>query len=704
MEVTKLLMMNYLPYAKGTIINRAIPQIDGLKPSQRRVLYTMHEMGLDKESTIRAKSSRIAGQVLKYHPHGDDAVYDTMVRMSVDHEAMNVPYIDSKGNFGKVYSSSLQYANKRYTEAKLTKVASEFFKGIDENAVDFVPNFDNSDTEPVILPVSFPNILVNANKGIAVGTSSNIPCFSLKNVCNATKGILKGEITDCEQLADVLGVPEFTTGGFVHADKNSLVELAKTGYGTFTISGAVNTYTDRIIIYEIPYNTTCDDIEDAIRERAKSGELKEVSNVKNETDINGFKMTVHLKRGSNVHAVLNKLCRLTPLRNNITFKTRVIIDNKCKELGILDLLHEWIIFRRTTIRRILTYNINKKKDRRHKLSAWEKIYNRIPEVLKFLSEHKYDESREWLAKVFNMDDIQVDVIMDTKISNVTVDKAIKALSEIKEIDDEIKTLDFIINNDSEIDKKIIEDLDRIVKIYGTENKTQQADIIVPEPVVREEDLISDEPVMVAITKKFLIKRFTTIKEMSNYSVPAGDAELMRFNIKNNDHLLVFTTSGAVHKLLVNDIDASRGGFKENIATKLGLLDTSQIIWIDAAGDYSGYFNLIYPNGKGVRVFYNRASGKRAKYIGLYKECEPGNYWVTRSNKFFMITQKRKASYCDLSNLGIISARSAFKIARVNSGDRIYGLQPLERVPNINNIDIQRYCRDYTVNIGEDQLW
>lgn len=704
MDIEKVLMSNYLPYAKGTIISRAIPQIDGLKPSQRRLLYTMHKMGLGKENANRSKSSKVCGQTMTYHPHGDGTIYDTAVRMSVDHEGLNVPYIDSKGNFGKVYSSDLQYAASRYTEVKLTRVCAELFDGIDEDAVDFMPNFDNTEVEPTILPVKFPNILVNPSKGIAVGTSSNIPCFALKNVCKATQEILRNNVTTCEELADILGVPEFTSGGFIHADKNALVNLVKTGHGSFTYSGTVTTYPNKIVIYEIPYNTTCEEIKKAIVERVKSGELKEVSDVSNDIDIKGFRMTVNLKRGANPAAVLKKLCRMTTLRTQISFRTRVVIDNRCRELGLLELLHEWIKFRQETLKRVYRYRLNKKLDREHILSVWEVIKPRLREVVKFISENNTETVRTWLKNVFSFDDVQIDYILDIKLSNITVDKADKSIKELYKLRDEIKDIQDILVNEARINQIIIDEQDEIIKLYGKDSRVQQAPMIVEEKEPKEEEVISDEKVMVIVTKNFYMKRFVTLREIQNYTEPENDKELLRFNIKNNDYLLVFTCDGTVHKILVNDIDASRGGFKETIASKIGLDDPSKIIWIDNAGDYKGYFNLVYPNGRGTRVYYSRATGKRSKYIGLFQPCEPKQQWITRADKFFIITRNAKASYCDLSLLGMFSARSAFKVARISSGDSILGIQPIEKVPDINAIDIERYSKEYTVKIGEDKLW
>ena len=702
MDIKNVLISNYLPYAKGTIIGRAIPSIDGLKPAHRRILYTMNKMGLQRGNKM--KSSAIVGQVMKIHPHGDAAIYDTMVRLATGNEALNVPYVESKGNFGKVYSDSLAYAAPRYTEAKLTPICKEVFDGIDENAVDMVENFDNTMMEPTLLPVKFPSILVNPSNGIAVGLSSSIPSFSLTKTCQATIGILKGNVTNAEQLMDILGVPEYTTGGFIHASKADLIKLGETGKGSFVFSGTVTTYPDRIVIDEIPYNKSAEAIVDAIEQHVKSGELKEVIEVSDEIDLKGFRLVVLLRRSANSREVLKKLCRLTPLRTSISYNTRVIIGDKCEEVGLLELLNHWIDFRATCIQRVYQFRRDKAADEEHLLRAWELLKLDIRTVAQLIASITEAEAKLALMNHYKLDEQQADYILDMKIKQFTEDNLAKKLKELAERRQLMADCDKVLGSNNEKYKIIIEDLERIIKNYGKDNKTHMADPIVEEDQTKVEEKVDDSVVNVIMTRSGFVKRLASVRDMTSYSLPDGEEEQVRWVCKNSEHILVFTYSGDVHKILVNSIDASRGGLKDEIYKLCGLMNKDEIMLVDTSGDYSKYFNLVYPNGRGTRVYYSKAVGNRKKYKSLFEPCQPGKCFVTFADEFFMITAKRKAAYCNLELMGLLTKRVAFKVARVNSGDCIIGLQPTSRVPDMSKIDIDKYNKDYTVCINEDVLW
>lgn len=702
MDITKVLMTNYLPYAKGTIIGRAIPSIDGLKPAQRRILYTMYKMGLLKGGKL--KSSNIVGQTMKIHPHGDMAIYETMVRMATGHEALNCPYVDSKGNFGKFYSEDLAFAAPRYTEAKLTDICAELFEGIDENAVDFIQNFDNTTTEPTLLPVKFPNILVNPSSGIAVGTSTDIPSFALTNVCDATIGIINGTIKDYAGLMKVLGTPEFTTGGHVHADDDALNTLGKTGAGSFIVSGTVTTYPDKIEIFEIPYDTKIEKIIKAVEECVKDGSLKEVSNISDEVDINGLKVVIELKRGANSRLVLQKLCALTPLRMKMSFRTRVIIEDKLEELGLYQLLEKWIEFRLASITRIYKYRLEKLNKQVHLLEAWEKIKLDIKDVARLIADRNETNARDELMKFYNLDELQADYILDMRIRMFTQDNLAKKLNELDKNRQEVKNITDIVNSDSAKKSIIVNELTEIKNKYGTKKKTGHAPMIEEQENVKEEVVIDDVKVNVVMTKSGYIKRLVTLRDISNFELPDDEQEEKRWFLKNDGYILVFTYSGEVHKILIDSIDASRRGLQDEVYKLCRLQSKDEIMFVDATEDFSEYFNLVFPNGRGTRVNYSRAAGKRNKYVSLYPPCEKGRCWITKADKFFMITARRKAAYADISLLGKIGNRTAFKVARVNSGDMIYGLQPVENVPDIKSIDLSRYSKGYTINIGNDKLW
>lgn len=703
MEITKVLMSNYLPYAKGTIMERAIPGIDGLKPANRKILYTMYKMGLLKGD--KTKSSNIVGQTMKYNPHGDMSIYDTLVRMTVGAEYLNAPYIDNKGNFGKSYSRDLAYAAPRYTEAKLKEICSELFDNIDEDAVDFVNNFDDTTTEPVLLPVKFPSLLVNTSKGIAVAMSSAIPSFGLRDVCKATAGILNGTVTDCAELMEILGAPQFTTGGHIHMSEADKLQLAQTGKGTLIASGTVTTYPNRIEITEIPYRTTAEKIKEQVI-ALKNTEFRDVEDIDDQTDLKGFKMVVAVKPRGSSAAVLKKLCRFTDLRMSISFETRVIVGEECKKYGLLDLLHEWIQFRMTTLQRIYNYKLATQRVEEHLLEGWDKIKLDIRQVAMLIAEKDEDTACSALMEAYGLDEIQANHLLDMRLRRFTQGTLDKKLAALAEIRLSIAEVQRVLSSDAAKKKIIIDDLERIGAKYGEANRTRLvAPVSEIEPAEEEEVAkIDDSIVSVLLTKQGYLKRLVTLRDETNIRISEDDDVQKRWRVRNNSHILVFTCSGDVHKILVDGIDASRALPKEKVFQTLGLRSERDIIMVDAAGDYTGSFNIIYHNGRGTRVMYTKAIGNRPRYKSLYTEFDPAIDFVTKANKFFMITARRKAAYCDLDALASITNRVAFKVARVESSDRIFGIQPEANVPDISAINLDRYRKEYCISIGKDILW
>lgn len=706
MEISKVLLSNYLPYSKYTIILRAIPGIDGLKPVQRRLLYSMNNLGLGKAEAQRIKSVKVVGEVMsKYHPHGDTSIYEALVNMSTGYEGFNIPYVNGKGSFGKVYSRDLKCSAPRYTEAKLTPICAEFFDGIKEDAVDIVDNFDGTEREPVILPVKFPSILVNSSAGIAVGTSSNIPSFSLNNVCKATQGILKGTIKTPAELAEVLGAPEFTTGGFLHADSKSLEKLCATGRGSFVISGRVEVYSNQIVVTEIPYCTTAEDIMDAIDAHIKDDTLKGVKNVRDEIGLEGLRLVIEIKAGYNSRNVLRDLCRLTPLRSKISFRTRVIVGNRCKELSLLELLDEWIEFREQCLERVYKFRVDRDNEKEYLLSTWEHIKDDIAAVVQMISHNTEEVAKANLMQTYGLEEAQAEYLLDMKIRSITKDRANKALNELASIRERIANNKKVIADKNERYKIIYNDLDEMMSKYGSENKTVLAPELTEDDNKPASAKISDELTTVIYTKEGYIRRLVSMKDiMGTYVAPNGDEEVLRWNIRNNEYLLVFDRYGIVHKILVDDIDQGRGKLVDKLYEKAGLEKAEDLIYADACGDYTGYFNLVYPNGRGTRVLYSSASGNRKQYKSLYDEVKPGQYWITKENQFFMVTNRLKASYCDITNLGRLSNRTAFKVARLAIGDWFTRLVPYKDVPNKSLVNLDKYNKDYTVLIGDDVLW
>lgn len=703
MDLGKLLLDNYLPYAKATIISRAIPGIDGLKNVQRRLIYTMDKMGL--VTNDRVKSQKVNGQTMSLHPHGDSSIYESMVLMTKGYEGMNVPFVDGKGSFGKKYSRDLQYAAARYTEAKLTPICKELLDGINENAVDFVDNYDSSDKEPSLLPTKFPNIMINNSTGVAVATSSNIPCFSLKNVCSAVIGILDGTIIDFKTLANVLGAPEFPTGGFLHASDESLEQLCATGKGTFTISGKVEVYKDRIVITEIPYTTSAEDIMDQIELAVKEKRIHGVKDVRDEIGLEGLRLVVEIKSGYNAREVLDQLCRMTDLRTTISFRTRVIINNRCRTLNLLELLNNWIEFRENCIKRVYSFRKDKLVAEENIESTWEKIIGHIREVTDIIVENTEEQAFVELSKKFNLNDIQTNYLLDLKLRQITTSRAEAALKKVAKLREDIKYCNAVLNQDDVMRKLIIAEQEEMIKKYGKENCTIKAPEIV-EDNTKTEVKISNELVTVVLTKAGYLRRLNTLREMnSTFVAKNGDTEVRRWIIRNDSYILVFDRFGTVHKILVDDIDASsKATMTDRLIDMANIEKVSDVVWVDSCGDYSGYFNLIYPSGRGMRVYYSSAQGKRSQYKGLYDTVEPGGFCLTQSDQFFLITARNKAAYCDISYLGVMSTRQAFKVARVTGNDCFVRILPADKVPHIELIDLGRYSRGYTVSIGMDVLW
>ncbi len=386
MNINRIIMSKMLGYAKYTITDRAIPSIDGLKPVQRRIMYTMHNLGLDKANASPVKSVKVVGDTMgKYHPHGDRSIYSAMIMMSDAYEALNAPYVHGDSSFGKRYTRDIEAASMRYTEAKLAPISKEFFEGIDEGSIEMVRNFDNTENEPKLLPVKFPNILVNASDGIAVGISSCIPSYSLTSVCKATKGMIQKTINNNAELAEALGAPQFTTGGFLHASKESLEKLCATGRGSFVISGKVELYADRIVVREIPYTTTVEKILEDIDTAVKENKIKGIKDAVDAIGLDGLEIEITLKSGYNSREVLNKLCRYTTLRDTISYNTSVIINDRVRQdLGVWGVIEEWVKFREECIVKLYNNRLKKVYEEEHIQETWSKINGRLKEVIEIL--------------------------------------------------------------------------------------------------------------------------------------------------------------------------------------------------------------------------------------------------------------------------------------------------------------------------------
>lgn len=697
-------MNNYLPYAKEVITDRALPCIDGLKPVQRRVLVMMYEYGLlTKDFT---KSQKIVGLTMGLHPHGDSPIYEAMQVMTTGYDGINEPYIVSKGAFGKKYSRDLQCSAPRYTNVRLAPIVKEMFEGIDENAVDFVDNYDETDKEPVLLPVKFPNILVNSNPGVAVAMSSNIPTFSLVNVCKATAGVVSGRIKTPEELADVLGTPEFPTGGFLHASKESLEELSRTGKGRFMISGSVERYENRIVVTEIPFKTTAEDIMDAIEDAVREKRLTSVVDVNDEIGRHGLRIVIRTRKGEDTKKVLRQLNIMTPLRTSISYNTKFIHNGRCREVGLFELLEMWISFRREAIKRVFEFRAEENRVTEHKYSTWELIINDIAEVVSLIAKSNEQDAEIRLMKDWGLSKVQVDYLMGMQIRSITVNRASKCISDLKKVREKIAYYETAANDVNIINKVIEEEQYSIIEKYGKNNKTNAAPELDDTDFKPDSKVVSDEVVTVIFTNTGFVRRISSINSiMDKYVSKSGDEEVLRWTLKNNEYLLVFDRYGSVHKVLADRIDASnKAQMQDTLHGLAGLEKREDMVYVDVSGDYSGYFNLVYGNGRGVRVYYSKAKGKREHYKIGYDYLERGNYWITKENKFFMITDRRKAAYCNISDLGALMNRCAFKVANLTSKEKWVMLYEYSKLPSPDLIDLKKYNKPYPVLIRDDPFW
>ena len=503
-KITDTLEKNYMPYAISVIVSRAIPEIDGFKPSHRKLLYTMYKMGLLIGG--RTKSANVVGQTMKLNPHGDMAIYETMVRLTRGNEALLHPFIDSKGNFGKYYSRDMAFAAPRYTEVKLDNICTEVFKNIDKNTVDFIDNYDGTMKEPVLLPTTFPNVLVNSNQGIAVGMASNICSFNLKEVCETTIAYLKDESAD---IVATLKAPDLSSGGQLIYNEKEIREIYETGRGSFRIRAKYR-YDEKyncIDIYEIPYTTTTEVIMDKIAEAVKSGRIKEISDIRDETDLSGLKITIDLKRNTDPDKLMMRLFKLTTLQDTFSCNFNILIKGRPMVLGIKDILKEWTQFRIDCIKRQLIFDIGEKEKKLHLLKGLEKILLDIDKAIKIIRNTEQDSYViPNLMDGFGIDKPQAEFIAEIKLRNLNKEYIINRTDEISNLESDIARFKSIVTNENEIKKIIIDELKQIIKKYGKERRTQ---IVHEEFVeeVREEHMIEDYNLKLFLTGQNYLKRF-----------------------------------------------------------------------------------------------------------------------------------------------------------------------------------------------------
>ena len=622
--IVDALEVNFMPYAMSVIMSRAIPEIDGFKPSHRKILYMMYKMGL--LTGARAKSAKIVGQVMQLNPHGDAAIYDTMVRLSKGYEALLHPYVDSKGNFGKAFSRDMMWAASRYTEAKLEKICTEFFTDIDKDTVDMVDNFDNTMKEPALLPVNFPSVLVNANTGIAAGMASSICSFNLEEVCKTTIELLKNPKHD---VADTLLAPDFAGGGSIVYNRETMEEIYRTGRGGFRVRAkyAYDKTNGCIDITEIPPTTTSEAIIDRVIEKIKAGSIKEISDIRDETDLGGLKITIDIKKGTDPDKLMEKLYASTPLQDTFSCNFNVLIKGSPRVLGVKELLNEWIDFRSDCVRRRTAFDLKRAKDRLHLLRGLEKILLDIDKAIKII--RNTEEESDVVPNLmigFKIDKIQAEYVAEIKLRHLNKEYIIKRLQDIEKLETAINDLEDILSNPKRIKQIITFELKEVIKKYAKPRKTQIIYSTEIEEVSTEEE-IPDYPVHLFFTKEGYFKKITPLSlRMSGANkLKDGDEISQTFETTNAKELLFFTNKCQVYKTSAASFEDSKASvLGDYIPAKLEMDEGELPVYMVVTGDYSGYMMFFFENGKVAKIDMKayQTVTKRKKLIKAYSDKSP----------------------------------------------------------------------------------
>lgn len=622
--ITETLETNYMPYAMSVILSRAIPEIDGFKPSHRKLLYTMYKMGLLNGPTI--KSANIVGRTMQLNPHGDAPIYETMIRLSRGNEALLYPYVQSKGNFGKAYSRNMQYAASRYTEAKLEPIAAELFADIDKDTVDFVDNYDNTMKEPTLFPVTFPSVLVNANLGIAVGMASSICSFNLKEICEATENLIKNPDYD---VCDSVKAPDFIGGGQIVYNEAQMREIFRTGRGSFKVR-AKYTYdkpNNCIDITEIPPTTTSEAIIDKIIEKVKGGTAREISDVRDETDKKGLKITIDLKRGTDPDKLMKKLFKSTPLEDSFACNFNVLIAGVPRVLGVRDLLLEWIAFRSECVRRRVYFDLSKAKERLHLLEGLQKILLDIDKAIRII--RSTEEEAEVVPNLmigFGIDKVQAEYVAEIKLRHLNREYILKRTKDIENLRADIEDMEDILSSKARIKKIIVSELQDVVKKY---DKPRRSEILYAESLEDDEPVeeIPDYPVHLFFTKDGYFKKITpqSLRMSGEQKLKDGDSVVQTLEATNNTDLLFFTDHCQVYKAKAADFDDTKASvLGDFVPTHLHMDPGESAIYMAVTTDYKGYMLFFFENGKLAKVDLSAYETKtnRKKLIKAYCEKFP----------------------------------------------------------------------------------
>ena len=622
--ITDTLEKNYMPYAMSVIISRALPEIDGFKPSHRKLLYTMYKMGL--LTGAKTKSANIVGQTMKLNPHGDAAIYETMVRLSKGNEALLHPYVDSKGNFGKAYSKNMAYAASRYTEAKLAPICAELFSDIDKDTVDFVPNYDNETTEPTLLPATFPSVLVNANVGIAVSMASAVCPFNLAEVCETTVGLIRNPEHD---IMSTLKGPDFPGGGFIIYDEHELKNVYETGRGSIKIRSKYNfdEASNCIEVTEIPPTTTIEAIMDKIIELVKGGKISEISYIRDETDINGLKIAIDIKKGVDPDKLMKKLFRMTPLQDSYACNFNILIGGMPRVMGVREILEEWVAFRKECVKRRVYFELSKKKSKLHLLKGLKKILLDIDKAVKIVRET--EEETEVVPNLmigFGIDETQADYVAEIKLRHLNKEYILNRISEIEDLEKSIAEMEDILKDDKKVKNLIIDELNEVSRKYRQPRKTLFI-YTAGEEEEAEEDDTPDFPVTLFISQSGYFKKITpqSLRMSGDQKLKEGDFIINSVETTNRSDLLFFSDKAQVYK-------SKTSLFKNTKASELGVYIPAQLGFDDGenfrsmivTNDYSGYLIMIFANGKVAKVPLNAYETKtnRKKLANAYSDKSP----------------------------------------------------------------------------------
>ena len=677
--ITSTLDENYMPYAMSVIVSRAIPEIDGFKPSHRKLLYTMYKMGLLTGN--RTKSANIVGQTMRLNPHGDQAIYETMVRLAKGNESLLHPFVDSKGNFGKVYSRDMAYAASRYTEAKLAPICAELFRDLDCDAVDFVDNYDNTTKEPALLPTTYPNVLVSANQGIAVGMASQICGFNLGEVCDTTIQLLKNPDHD---IATTLLAPDFSTGGQILCDPEELGRIYETGRGGVKVRAKYRYIKSENIIeiYEIPYSTSLEAILDKVSELMKAGKIKEISDMRDETDLSGLKLAIDLKRGIDPDKLMQKLFRLTPLQDTVSCNFNILIAGMPRVLGVRALLEEWLAWRTECVRRRVYFVLHKRQEKLHLLQGLKRILLDIDKAIEII--RQTEEEAEVVPNLmigFGIDQIQAEYVAEIKLRNINKEYILKRVQETAALAEEIEDLEDTLEKPARIRKIIVGELEEVRKKYAQPRKTE---IIFSHEAEYEEEPeeTPDYPVTLFLSREGYFKKITaqSLRMSGEQKFKEGDGLFRQIEATNNTELMFFTDRQQVYKVRAADFaDGKASLLGDYLPTKLGMDEEEKVIDLVLPGDYSGHVLFFFENGKCARVSLSAyaTTSNRRKLTGAYSDKSPlaALLKLTEDKELALISTEPRA-------LLLHTALLAPKTTRATQGVAVMNMKPryhLDRV-------------------------